>query len=100
MNPGLTQFSADADQLVTEALAAFRAAANPDALEAARIQFLGDRSGRLRTLQQTLGQIAKEDKPQAGKIFNGAKMALTDAFGLRERELRASAGDSADIDLT
>jgi phenylalanyl-tRNA synthetase alpha chain len=100
MNPGLTQFSSDADQLVREALAAFDAATTPEALEAARIQFLGDRSGRLRALQQALGQIAKDDKPQAGRVFNGAKVAVTEAFAARESALRASLGGVSDIDLT
>ena len=100
MNPGLAQFSDDAARLAREALAAFEGAADADALEAARIQFLGDRSGRLRALQQALGQIPKEEKPQAGRVFNETKVAVTSAFEARQSALRAAAAGATDIDRT
>jgi phenylalanyl-tRNA synthetase alpha chain len=99
MNPGLAQFSEDAAQLLRDAIAAFQRAEDATALEAARVQYLGDRSGQLRVLQQALGKLPKEAKPQGGRIFNDAKNALTTAFAERERLLRART-DNADLDLT
>ena len=100
MNPSLTQFAADAAQLVREGVAAFESAANAGELEAARIQFLGDRSGKLKSLQQALGTLPKEDKPQAGRVFNDAKTALNDAFAAREQSIRGQSAAGADVDLT
>ena len=100
MNPSITQFAADAAQLVRDAAAAFDSASNAGELEAARIQFLGDRSGKLKSLQQALGTLPKEDKPQAGRVFNDAKTALNDAFAAREQAIRGQAAAGAEIDLT
>jgi phenylalanyl-tRNA synthetase alpha chain len=101
MNPPLAQFADDARLLVTDALAAFDAAATPQELEAARIQFLGDRSGRLRQLQQTLGALPKEDKPMAGRIFNEAKVHLVGVHEQRQKEIAGKPLVSAtDSDLT
>lgn len=101
MVPPLSQFATDAGTLVTEAVAAFDAVTSPEELEAARIKFLGDRSGRLRLLQQALGAIPKEDKPMAGRIFNEAKTHLHEIYEQRQKEIAgkplASAGD---LDLT
>ena len=100
MTDTLAQFAEDGAALIREAVAAFDAATTPEALEAARIQFLGDRSGRLKQLQQGLAAIAKEDKPQAGKLFNAAKTAVAEAFEQRASAVSAQAADSRAIDLT
>ena len=63
----LAQFLADLESLLGEANAAFGAAADGEALEAARIEFLGAAKGRLKAVQKGLGTVAKEDKPAAGK---------------------------------
>jgi phenylalanyl-tRNA synthetase alpha chain len=101
MTDKLAQFADEGATLIKEAVAAFEAAVTPDALEAARIQFLGDRSGRLKALQQLLAGIEKEDKPMAGRIFNDAKTAVTDYYEERAREVRSSAAaDRGGVDLT
>ncbi|HZN33601.1 MAG TPA: phenylalanine--tRNA ligase subunit alpha [Pirellulaceae bacterium] len=76
----LAQFLADLDGLLAEAQAAFDAAADPPALEAARIEFLGAAKGRLKAVQKGLGAVAKEDKPAAGKRFNEVKSLVESAF--------------------
>jgi phenylalanyl-tRNA synthetase alpha chain len=97
----LEQFTTDAGQLVVDGLAAFERAGSADELEAARIQFLGDRSGKLKALQQALGTLPKEDKPAAGRVFNDLKARLTTALERREQELRATvAVDEGAQDLT
>src|SRR5687767_5970492 len=101
MTDKLAQFAADGATLIREAIAAFDAATTPEALESARIQFLGDRSGRLKSLQQALGAVPKEDKPNAGKMFNTTKTALTEAFEERLLQVRNRAeSGSGTVDLT
>jgi phenylalanyl-tRNA synthetase alpha chain len=82
----LDQFLAELDALLAEANAAFAAARDAAALEAARIEFLGAAKGRLKSVQKGLGAVAKEDKPAAGKRFNEVKTQIEIAFhGAGER---------------
>ena len=46
------------------------------ALEAARIEFLGAKSGRLKAVQKGLGSVDKADRPAAGKRFNEVKQSI------------------------
>jgi phenylalanyl-tRNA synthetase alpha chain len=88
------QFLADLDALLAEASAAFSAAADGEALEAARIEFLGAAKGRLKAVQKGLGTVAKEDKPAAGKRLNEVKEAIETAFTSAKDRLE-SAGPAA-----
>jgi phenylalanyl-tRNA synthetase alpha chain len=101
--PTLEQFLKDSDGFRADALAAFAGATTPDELEAARVQFLGDRSGRLKTIQQALGALPKEDRPTAGKSFNAVKVEVTAAFEQRATAVARAQAQSAgagQIDLT
>jgi phenylalanyl-tRNA synthetase alpha chain len=69
----LAQYLAELDELHEQATAAFASATDTAAVEAARVQFLGARSGRLKDVQKGLGSIDKADKPAAGKRFNEIK---------------------------
>ena len=94
----LADFLADLDSLLTSANAAFAAAADSDALEVARVEFLGAKSGRLKTVQQGLGKIDKPDKPAAGKKLNEVKKAITAAFEQAQQNLSAGGGEDAGDD--
>jgi phenylalanyl-tRNA synthetase alpha chain len=83
----IAQFQQDIERLRAEATAAFEQASTAGDLEAARIQFLGDRSGQLKGIQQALGALPKEDKPAAGRAFNDVKLALTTAYESRLRDV-------------
>ena len=96
----LEQFLRDSERLRDAALQAFAAADDADALEAARIQFLGDRSGQLKTIQQALGALPKEDKPAAGRAFNEAKTRMTEAYESAVARARARGTHAGPIDLT
>jgi len=72
----LTELLSELDRLSAEATAAFEAAADGEVLEAARIDFLGAKSGRLKQVQKGLGKVDKADKPAAGKRFNEVKKQL------------------------
>ena len=90
------EFLAELDGLAGEARAAFKAAGDADALEAARIEFLGAKSGRLKAVQKGLGKIGKADKPAAGKRFNEVKRLLEAALEGAAARLAGAGGPSRD----
>ena len=98
------RFSVDLIALLAEfeaeALAAFRASADAGALEAARIQFLGAKQGKLRDLQALLGKATKEQKPVWGKRFNEVKSRVTAEFDSRQRELARPRMAAGGLDVT
>ena len=97
----LQRFLADIERLKSDGTNAFERARDAEALEAVRIEFLGDRSGKLRAIQVALGDLPKDDRPAAGRAFNEAKTTLTTAFAERERDVRRQgAPDAAPADLT
>ena len=69
----LESFRAELERLRADAAAALAAARDAAAVEAARVEFAGARSGRLKTLQKSLGGLAAADKPAGGRLFNEAK---------------------------
>jgi phenylalanyl-tRNA synthetase alpha chain len=89
-------FLADLDALLAEATAAFDAAADANALEAARVEFLGAKSGRLKAVQKGLGQVDKADRPAVGKRFNEVKQAIEAAFETGQERLAAVARPAAE----
>jgi phenylalanyl-tRNA synthetase alpha chain len=100
----LTDFLAELDSLQNDAAKAFSAAVDTAALEEARIEFLGAKSGRLKAIQKGLGSVGKEDKPAAGKRFNEVKQAIEAAFEEAQQRLATSgvakkAGPQFDITL-
>jgi phenylalanyl-tRNA synthetase alpha chain len=97
----LQQFLDALDALEREATARFEAADTADALEAARIEFLGDSRGRLKDVQPLLGTFPAPEKPAAGRRFNDVKKRLAALHGQR-RDALARGGPRADrsVDLT
>jgi len=90
----LQEFLADVSSLLNDASTAFNGAASADALEAARIEFLGAKAGRLKDVQSNLGKVEKADKPAAGKHFNEAKQQIEAAFNAA-KERAGSGGTTA-----
>jgi phenylalanyl-tRNA synthetase alpha chain len=91
-HPSLDDYRAQIGQMAADGLAAIGDAPDLDALEAARVTFLGDRRGRLLEFQRALGAIAKDAKPEAGKLFNTVKRQLESALDERSAELGRAAG--------
>ena len=91
----LEQFVSDLKQLVDDAKSSFGSASTGEELDAARIEFLGAKQGRLKTIQKSLGKIEKEDKPAAGKELNGTKSAITAAF--EDAKSRLGAGPDGEV---
>ncbi len=88
----IAEFLAELDQLAREAVAAFEAAGDAGTLEAARIEFLGAKGGRLKVLQKGLGRIDPADKPTAGKQFNQIKQQIEAARQAATERLLGATG--------
>lgn len=95
----LDQFVNELQELVGAAKAAFAEASSADDLDTARVEYLGAKNGRLKSVQKMLGKIDKEDKPSAGKELNAAKKSITDAFEDAQSRL-GGAGDETEFDPT
>jgi phenylalanyl-tRNA synthetase alpha chain len=91
----LADFVAELDALSAAAQLAFASASDAAALEAARVDFTGAKSGRLKAAQQGLGKVDKADKPAAGKKFNEVKTAVEAALEAAQERLAGSAKSQA-----
>ena len=69
----LVDFLQKLDDLAAAAATAFESAQDDAAVEAARVEFSGARSGQLKTVQKDLGQVDKQDRRAAGMRFNEVK---------------------------
>lgn len=92
----LAEFLSDLEQLESQATAAFAAAGDAAALEAARVQFLGAKSGQLKSVQKGLGTVDKADKPAAGKRFNEVKQAIEAALDSAVARLAGTASTATE----
>src|SRR5262245_18670422 len=88
--------------MAAAAQVAFLAAGDAVALEQARIEFLGAKSGRLKAVQKDLAGIERQDQPAAGKRFNEVKQAVEGAFAAAEKRLSAGtqSQDTAAVDIS
>jgi phenylalanyl-tRNA synthetase alpha chain len=91
----LAQFQDELETFHKAAAHAFSQASDAATLEAARIEYLGAKSGRLKTLQKHLGGVSKEEKPAAGKRFNEVKAEVEAAFAAAQARLTTSAAQTS-----
>lgn len=82
------------------AVAALNAAGTGEELEAARIEFLGKKKGRLRDLQNQLKDATPEQRPVIGKRFNEIKNSLTELHTGRKAALAAPTTSASALDVT
>lgn len=87
---GLADFLRQLDELAAHAVQVFDAAADAEAVEAARVEFMGSKQGRLKATQKGMGAIDKADRPAAGKRFNEVKERIDAAFNAATARLAAS----------
>ena len=97
---GINEFRTAAENFYNEAQPALKSADTLEALEAARVKYLGDRSGYLKVIQQQLRNVQQGDKPEAGKYFNQVKSGLTELHAARLTELGRSTSQGPALDLT
>jgi phenylalanyl-tRNA synthetase alpha chain len=88
------------DGLLAAGLAAFTAAASADLVEAARIEFLGQKQGKLKSAQDVLKSLAPAGKRVYGLRFNTVKQALESALETARTRLERRAVTAGAIDVT
>jgi phenylalanyl-tRNA synthetase alpha chain len=89
------------NQLRAQALAEIEAAPDEQAVEAARVKYLG-RAGSISLLSEGMKTVSKEDKPRIGKLLNEVRSQVTTALDARKAALQEArdAAASAGIDTT
>jgi phenylalanyl-tRNA synthetase alpha chain len=80
------------ESIVTEALIAFEAAGDAQALEQAKARYIG-KSGALTELLKSLGKLPPAERPAAGARINEAKQKIEDALAVRRATLQQAALD-------
>ncbi|EZQ17065.1 phenylalanine--tRNA ligase subunit alpha [Pseudomonas sp. G11-1] len=78
------------DALVSQALEAVQQAADVNALEQLRVQYLG-KKGELTQVMKTLGNIPAEERPKVGAMVNEAKEQVQTALNARKTSMEAAA---------
>ena len=96
----LDSFVAELDRLRADAVAVLSAADDAEAVERARVEFLGAKSGRLKAVQKLLGGLAGPDKPAGGKHFNEAKEAVAAALEAAQARMAGAAAAVEAVDVT
>ena len=87
-------------EIERQGLSAIEGALEAEALEAARIQFLG-RNGALADAIGRIGGVSPEDRPAAGKLANQVKQSLHSAFEERQAAFdRGTEAEGAVLDRT
>lgn len=76
----------DLSQIISEAKAAFAAAATPAALEDAKAKFLG-KTGSITALMKGLSKLSHEEKREMGQALGATKRAIEEALEARREEL-------------
>lgn len=94
----LQDFLSSLQSLVSDASNAFESAKDLDALEAARVQYLGQKSGTLREIQKQMGGIDPADRKAAGMQLNQSKGAIQEAFN--DAKSRLGQTEEGEIDVT
>src|SRR6266436_6527117 len=89
------------EQLRDDALREIEAAGDEQALETARVKYLG-RSGHVSAWGEQMKTLAQEEKPIVGKLLNEVRIAVTGAIESRAQQFRAQkeSGALARIDIS
>jgi phenylalanyl-tRNA synthetase alpha chain len=81
-------------------LAVFARAMTAEAVESARVEYLGQKQGRLKAAQERLKSLEPQARREYGQRFNSAKGALEAANEAARSRLERKATDGAAIDVT
>src|ERR1700758_1355415 len=76
------------EQLRQDALGEIEKSPNEQALEAARVKYLG-RNGSISAWGEQMKTLGKDEKPIVGKLLNEVRTAVTGAFENRVEKFRA-----------
>jgi len=81
-------------------IAALVAASSPEALETARIEYLGQKQGKLKAAQERLRTLDPAGKRVYGQRFNGVKQSLEAALNAARLRLERRVEAAGAIDVT
>ena len=90
----------DLAALQAEGESAFGGARDAEAIEAARIEFLGQKQGRVKSAQERLKTLEPSARKGYGQRFNAAKQALEAAFEAAKARVDRPAALADAIDVT
>ena len=97
----LSDLVADIGRCRTEAERMLAGVTDAEGVERVRVEFLGARNGRLKTLQKNLGSVEATARKEAGRHFNELKDWLGATIGAaRERLAVPAMASAAAIDVT
>jgi phenylalanyl-tRNA synthetase alpha chain len=88
------------DEYEQAAVAAISAAKSAAELEAARVEFLGKKHGRLKDLQKLLGTVPPDQRREVGQRFNEVKGRVESLLSGRQKELERPKRAAGAIDVT
>ena len=88
------------EDFANAALMALAAANDAVAVEAARVEFLGKKSGRIKALQDLLGKATPDERPVLGAKFNDVRQRVTAALEVRQQELAKPKVSLTAVDIT
>ncbi len=89
------------DEFESAAMQAIQTADSADALEKVRIEFLGQKNGRVRDLQKLVGTATPAEKPAVGKRFNDVRTSVTAQLEAQIEQLKSRAVTVvSDFDVT
>ncbi|MFT5300101.1 MAG: phenylalanyl-tRNA synthetase alpha chain, partial [Mariniblastus sp.] len=91
----IEDFVQQLDELSQSALNAFSAAGSPGQLDEARVEFLGAKKGKLKSLQKNMGAVPGESKKEAGMKLNAVKQSIQAAFEDAQTRLVGGVGAEA-----
>ena len=90
----------DLEALETQALDAVAEAADADAVEAVRIDYLGRKEGRISAVLRGMGRLDPAERPAVGAAANRIKAGLEEALDARLAGMAMGDGSSATLDLS
>ena len=89
------------NEFETSALQSVASTTDADTLEKVRVEFMGQKNGRVRELQKLVGTATPEQKPAVGKRFNEVRTSVSAALDMRAEQLKSQTTKAAlDFDVT
>ena len=85
------------DEYETTALAAIDAVTSSEQLEEVRIEFLGQKKGKLRDIQSLIGKASKEEKPAVGKRFNEVRTSVAARLDAKSASMEPGTATHEDL---
>ena len=86
--------------LQDEALSRIAAAADADALETVRIEWLGRKAGRITALLRSIKSVPADERTEFGKAVNALKVLVTEHLARRQTELESGRTKRSTVDVT